>query len=617
MGFLFPLLYILFFTYSLMSLMKTKFERVLPFTFIISALVLFLSQFLFKTFYIGFFACILFSFLFPIKILIKKESLKTIKEKYITKGVFAFLLLYFIVFLFDFNRFFTHWDELSHWGKMVKEMFRLNSFYSVETSNLLVHKDYPPIMSLMELFYTILSGKFREVYLIRCMHLFEGSLILSCLQYEKCTYKEAIFKTSISLILMYLLTLLFDTAIVINSIYTDYVLAFFVAYLLFHIFKNHEFNWIEIILFSISCIFLLLLKQVAIAFYLMILFLFIIHAVMNKYKWNYKRIFITCLLLIILPLASLFLWNNYINHLGIQRQFNISDMNPSTFLSIAKGSSGEDWQRETIKNYSYAIFNKSILNSKVQMSYIQFGIVLLFTIYILYKKLKEKIKIKNMIALSITLFLGFFGYMLLMLLLYVYSFGEYEGPILASFDRYMSTYILICFYTLFFIYIKFNNLKTKEQLRYIVIIFAIAIVIEPMAYAKIRPDLILLNNHDFDEYKQASEFIDQYAKELDKVYIIDQVEKNGAMYFINYFSNKVSTNRADYTLLTNGGSTEELFYSAYYDNMKKYKYLYTFTIDEEFMNAYHFLTNDSIQEKTLYEIVIENNQLILKRIESL
>lgn len=38
----------------------------------------------------------------------------------------AFVILYTAVFFFDLNRGFTHWDEISHWGPMVKENLRLN-----------------------------------------------------------------------------------------------------------------------------------------------------------------------------------------------------------------------------------------------------------------------------------------------------------------------------------------------------------------------------------------------------------------------------------------------------------------------------------------------------------
>ena len=61
-----------------------------------------------------------------------------------------FFILFFFIFLFDYNRGFTHWDEMSHWGPMVKENLRLNQLYSTAESKLQAHKDYPPMIALFE-----------------------------------------------------------------------------------------------------------------------------------------------------------------------------------------------------------------------------------------------------------------------------------------------------------------------------------------------------------------------------------------------------------------------------------------------------------------------------------
>lgn len=59
-----------------------------------------------------------------------------------------------LVLVVDYKRCFSNWDELSHWGKMVKEMLRTDLFYSENISDLLVHKDYPPFL------YIIFSSTF-------------------------------------------------------------------------------------------------------------------------------------------------------------------------------------------------------------------------------------------------------------------------------------------------------------------------------------------------------------------------------------------------------------------------------------------------------------------------
>lgn len=124
------------------------------------------------------------------------------------------------------------WDEFSHWGVMVKEMFRLDQFYSINLSTLMVHKDYPPILQLYELFYLKIAGGYNEIYLIRALHLFEFSLLIPFISKYEDKSKLRILKSIIFIVVTYLLILLFDCHGVINTIYTDYFMALLTAYLL-------------------------------------------------------------------------------------------------------------------------------------------------------------------------------------------------------------------------------------------------------------------------------------------------------------------------------------------------------------------------------------------------
>lgn len=606
MAFILPLLFIIFFTESLMLIFKTKFNKTLPLTFIIPAIMLYLSQFLFKTFSIGFIICILISLLFPI-CLIKNKSKINYKD-YITKELLTFIILYIIIFILDFNRFFTRWDELSHWGKMVKEMYKLDSFYSINKSNLLVHKDYPPIAGLLELFYTFLCTKYKEVYLIRCIHLFEGSLVLSCIEIKD---KNSIKKSIFVIFFSYLITFLFDSAIVINSIYTDYLLSVLTASILYNIFNLEKVDIFNIFKISLSLIFLILLKQISIAFYLMIIFFLIFTLIIKRIKVNNKNKLLIIILIIIMPLLFLFSWNSYVNKLNIKGQFNVNDINLYSFKEIISSDITKDYRKQSLVNYSLAIFNKPMLNSEINLSYFRIGIILLFLIILMLKYIKS-INKKEFILLSVTLFIGYLFYVILMLLLYVYCFDEFEGPQIASYDRYMSSYLLICFYLIIFIYSYYNEIKINKKI--LSTIFLILIIINPISYVKLRPDLILLNNHTYDEYKSAAVLIDKNTNNNDKVFIIDQLEKNGAMYYINYFSNKISTNKIMYDFKTELDDSESYFYSNYYEYLKSFDYVYTYSIDNNFINKYSFLTKNEIKEKKLYKIEKKQGKIFLKEI---
>ena len=306
-SFILPLIYILLYTFSLKVIFKNKFEYNLPLTFIISAIIMYVSLYTFKSIYIGLIINLLICLIFPIYLIKNKYNFKRIKDEFLTNGLICFLTLYLIVYLYDLNRMYTRWDELSHWGKMVKEILRLDNFYSVNASYLLPHKDYPPMFSLMEVFYTLINGAFKESYLIRCIHMFEGSIILSIFNHDKkLSIKKDILKTILVFSFLYILTLLFDSEVFINSIYIDIPLSFLIGYILFYVFKEKDYNYLFFIQLSFMLIFVLLSKQVGLSFYLVILFMIIVKSLLTKLKFNIKKILVGILTIIVLPFAFLF-----------------------------------------------------------------------------------------------------------------------------------------------------------------------------------------------------------------------------------------------------------------------------------------------------------------------
>jgi hypothetical protein len=564
---------------------KNKFEHDIPLTFIISSIIMYVSLYTFKNIYVGLVLNILICLIFPIYLIKNKYSFKDIKDKYLTNGVICFLVLYLIVYLYDLNRFFTRWDELSHWGKMVKEIFRLNNFYSVNESHLLVHKDYPPMFSLMETMFTFISAGFKETYLIRCIHLFEGSIIISCIKNnKKIEIKKDIFKTTLAFAFLFIITLMMDSQIFINTIYIDIPISFIVGWILFNIFKERKYDLLFYVKLSLVLIFLLLSKQICISFYLIVLFFLGISLLFKLKEIKViNNIVKYALFVVLIPIIFLYSWNSYKSSLGLVGQFELSDIHVSDAIGICNGTSGEEWQITAKNNYFRFLKIKNISSSYFNITYLSlFFIIGIFSI-IIYFILRNKIDKTKYKILNVSFILGYIGFIVMMFLLYVFSFGPYEGPALASYDRYMSTYILIVLYAISFIYIYYKDINYKKI---ILITFILMCLIKPRQYLRLRPDLILFKNHKFDPYIAASNLIDKYAELDDKVFIVDQKEMDGAVFYINYFSNKVTTNLVNYEKEPIG------------DIINDYKYVYTFSLNE----------TSSFEEHTLYKI--ENNNLV-------
>ena len=66
-------------------------------------------------------------------------------------------------------------------------------------------------------------------------------------------------------------------------------------------------------------------------------------------------------------------------------------------------------------------------------------IVIVFVLMIIEGMINKK---KDMYIVSGVFLFGSIAYGIMMMLLYVFSFGEIEGPMLAAYNRYMISYVL-------------------------------------------------------------------------------------------------------------------------------------------------------------------------------
>ena len=91
-----------------------------------------------------------------------KNDRKQNAELIFSIGLISFISIYVLYIILDYKRRFTTFDEWYHWGMMVKESLRLDKFYSVAESNLHIHKDYPPFISILEVIFCKFSGGYSE-----------------------------------------------------------------------------------------------------------------------------------------------------------------------------------------------------------------------------------------------------------------------------------------------------------------------------------------------------------------------------------------------------------------------------------------------------------------------
>lgn len=619
-AFIIPLIYFLISNITLVFFTKKSFGKCIPITLMLNSLILFLSQILFKTFYIG----ILFNILFPIFILIyyyisSKDQIKKFKDNYFSSGLIIFLVIYIILFIFDYNKKIYQWDDYMHWGVMLKEMLRLDRLYSVPSSTLLMHKDYPPIVSIFELLFIKVSGGSIEANAIRALHLLELSLfipVISEIKFKKNNIIKNII-ISISLALIVYESLLFiDHHMyygIINSLYIDYFIGILTGYIIYNIItEKNPFSCFNLINLCISLSFLVLSKQITIIFYILAIFTFIC-IIFTKYKnklkeYNILTVIKILLLIIIIPLLFYKGWNFYISNLEIKNtyisepQFNSSKIEIKNLPKIISKKLGENYQQTAANNFLYAIKKWNITTSKINISYISCIVLCLIIILLLCIFGRKYLSKSQIIILIITIVIGSLGYCFTMLNVYTFLFDSFEAPNLASFDRYMATNIILILsiiIMLFYYLIGKSNLKEKNKIFIPLIISIILFILQFQQIYKTITEI-----PDYKEGLNDANYIISKTSEDDKIFIVNQDDSTKMNYKIKYYSNPRITN----TYLQSW-PLEDSFNTYEKDYLLSFDYLYLYSIDDKFIYHYEYMFKDNIKEKTLYRIINDNGKI--------
>lgn len=643
MSFILPLLFIICSSGTMIFVTKRRFEEVLPVSLIFSAIIVFIFAFLGQM-RIGYSITFLIAIIFPIilaVLAIRHKDSSDIFNNLFTPVFCIFIVIYVFIFFLNYNRGFTEWDEISHWGPMVKETFRLDKLYSVRESMLSVHKDYPPIVSIFETLWCKLCGGYKEAYLYRALQTLLLSLFLPAL--SKLRWKKN-FNFFVKLALIIVVILSANLAIRVGeasfykTIDTDCILGLMLAYSMSIIIYENQITKFGIFSLSGALAFLLLTKQMGLVFFLLVLGVFVVnYIILNrtalrcelKEKKLKKRLisFLPILLTIsIIPYMFAFAWNKYIAANGIPRQFNISNINVFSLIGITRGTSGEAWQHQSLVNFIKYVANGQLFDRPVSLAYWQLALLAVVVFWVVGKYGEKYFEKYQITGLNTMLFLGAIGYAFAMLLLYVYNFGPYEGPKLASVYRYLNTYWFAVFNLamMLFLYIEGKKETEKQGTSFIkvgAIVLFMWIVMFNSSIIKNFIPAIHYNSATSICYDDAN-IINSKTKDNDKIFIIAQHDSGYKNFILIYLTLPRSCNRFDYSIGEpydkDDVFTQNITSKVWQTELGKWDYLYLQTVDKQFTSKYSdvFKPQAKIENKQLYKIIKNaDNTIVLNLVK--
>ena len=621
--FLLIILFLFFYNTVTVIFSKKKFGTCLPVSLICMTLLMFFSQLIFKTFNIGFYINIIISII-GIPLLIGKliyyklrkdnKSIELLKDVF-SAGFWSFIIIFAILAIINYGRHLSTWDEMSHWGEMVKEMFRLDKFYTVNTSTLMFHKDYPPFISLFELLCCKIYGNFSESIITIAIQFFSLSLITPAL-FDNEKFKNKFIINGLLNIAVIIMIIAFDTDNVFPTIYSDFFMAFLFVNSMILVFTNNvresKFGYICLLLNFVA---LLLTKQMGIALFMMTIVYYVAKSLLDK-NINKKNIIKESgliLILLIIPLLSLKVWNNYVNKFDLEKQFVLSDISFNEMNKMIHNYPGYEVRYTGYKNYINAIFSRTIYSNIIKITFVSSIFLIIALILILQKIYKKQFEKKQAILLSIIMTIGAVGYAFTMLVLYLFSFDDGQCVDLNSFNRYMSTYIVSEILILFILFIKLEikkqkELSTNEKTNAGIILLVALLSIGLFKGGNLS--FFLPQEFKTDKTKDIREianYINSKTEENSKIFLIsDGFGQN--QIFLHYFSNPRVFYK-EYDLINSEYSDKML--SDVKNQISKNDYVYVMRTNENFSKNYKSIFKNQITEKSLYKVEYYDGELNL------
>lgn len=254
-------------------------------------------------------------------------------------------------------------------------------------------------------------------------------------------------------------------------------------------------------------------------------------------------------------------------------------------------------------------------------------VIVIGAMYLFLKRLVEIQQRKKFAVYTLTMYLSVFAYTIGLLLLYVFTYSEYEAVHVASFQRYISTWFVAIF--IFLGAVLFEHLLNYKAWKRVMCLGIISYVLLSLSSKTAIYDYTLYKARGVQktiEYRQQYEGIEKYLSILDysvdRVQIIAQDSTGGEWLNSSFIITPVKT-----VGVWSLGEPyyEEDFYTRNYTmeeylqvlNDTKCTYVYLAKIALQFVIGYEgaFLDKSEIEQGCLYKIERSEDRTYLAKVE--
>ncbi|WP_148661900.1 hypothetical protein [Butyrivibrio hungatei] len=525
------------------------------------------------------------------------------------------IAVYLFVYVINYGKHYHSPDEFTHWGVFLRETFRLDALYVTSPIGI-VHKDYVPAITLFEALWCKLSFRLSEANAYRGMQMLQMSMLLPmiCNRYSKDdSYKKLI--GCIKAFVTFSIPLFLTGLMFYHTIYQDYIYGVLVFFCMWIIVTGDNSRH-ELFELTLAITILLMAKMTALAFLPMIVIFYVVYSLfyMDKVAGR-NSVLQTLLQSVIVTAIPLIVWKIYNvfsgKYIGGNTAIGAGGQsygghNLGTLIKVFSHNGSIAYQNDVEKSYIDAIFSRGLVGNVpyAQIVVIIVALLLAFSFWGVEKCYARKVRIT-----SLWILLAGLSYGLLMYYLYMTGFSEYEARQLASYDRYMGTFVVTAIFLALGVVFYFT--KTS-----ILVIKMLGVVLLSNIIFFGNCEQILPGNLTDSEvlYNQEAEHLKNSVPEDAKVAVIIKNEMAIAEDVLTFYSFPITIGVAypndvkdDLNRFSYDYSDEELA-----EFISEYDYVYFMNIDEKFIDRYSdiFEKPEDVKRGEIYQVTYEGGKIV-------
>lgn len=526
----------------------------------------------------------------------------------------AFLSLTLIVFAMNYGKQYFESDEFTHWGRFLKECCRLNQLYVTSPAQM-AHKDYVPAVTLFEYLWCRLSLAYSEANAYRGIQMLLVAVVLSVAEKIR-TCGKAIAGTlqyAFSVLVLMGIPLLFPAFRFYHTIYEDAIFGILIFYALWVALQDQESMRCRSVSLSIALSVLIMSKMTAAPFVLLI-WLF--------YLWNEQKLgrrfrnHWTWQLLPMLGSAGIWLGYNqfvkrYVDMSGTQ---SYGGFTKELLTGVILHNGYVPWQKDVEYSYWKAIVSQGLVGG-ASFAFVA-GAVMVVLIHVRNSGMKKEHawcgNEETYRQMLVWMVFATTAYVLMMCILYDTSFSEYEARQLASYERYMSSWLIMMVYLLAVVLLTEGSGQRTTFAMTLITLLSFVVV------ADNRWQLLSGVEHtelEIERYEGETNLINSLVAEEESVLIIER-GSNGIMTAkLGYYClpRKIDFSSPGPAVYDGDIWSTDMTPDELQTLIRSHDYVYFIHVDQAFVQEYHEILPEigTDTEGALYRVRRDGSRIVL------